>query len=94
MKTFVTDDYQISIGDDDCDCFDCRIKLYHTICISYNPVGKGPTWSKNDNIVGLKASYNIFGLDLTKHELEVLHEALELVGKQDIMDNEIVLVNK
>lgn len=92
MKTFVTDDYQISIRDGG--GFDCRIKLYHTVCISYNPVGKGPTWFKNDNIVGLTKSYSIFGLDLTKHELEVLHEALELVGKQDIMDNEIVLVNK
>ena len=89
MKTFVSNTYQITTKENG--GFECRITLDHSILITYEPVDKGFTWFKSDNIIGLTTSYNIFGLDLTKLELEVLCEALETVGKQDLA-SEIVFV--
>lgn len=90
MKTFVSDTYQIITKENG--GFECRITLFRNILITYNPDGKGFPWLRNDGNIGLTASYHIFGLDLTKPQLEVLHEALETVGRQDLT-SEIVFVD-
>lgn len=82
MSIFVSNTYQINTKEDG--RLACRITLNNTILITYNPVGEGFTWFKFDND-GMIPSYDIFDLELTKRELEILREALETAGKQDLM---------
>lgn len=93
MKTFVTDDYQISIKDNG--SFEVRIKSY--LCddtrIMYDPDSDEP-WAKWYGKETFEASKSLSGLWLNTSKLETLHEALEVVGKQDLMDKEIVFVDK
>ena len=95
MKTFVTDDYQVTLMDNGgVDII--RLGSY-IIRITYDPDNKKLPWviaEGSSNKPRITVSKSISGLGLTKPGLEKLHEALELVGKQDIMDNEIVFVNK
>lgn len=95
MKTFVSDDYQITLIDDD--RFECRITplLAHDVVINYNPeAAKKLYWSKESIFEDIRISKSIYGLHLTRYELEVLHKALEVINKQDLMDKEITFVNE
>lgn len=92
VKTFVADNYQISLGENG--SFEVRIKRYlcDDLRIIYNPDNKEP-WAKWYGRETCETSQSITGLWLSTTNLETLHEALEVVGKQDLMDNEIVFVN-
>ena len=90
MKTFISDDYQVTLKDNG--SFEVRIIEYFrndTIIIRYDSYNK--TWTIPKKI---KNSSNITDLQLSKSKLETLHEALEVIDKQDLMDNEIVFVDK
>lgn len=96
MKTFVTDDYQITLEDNGGLTVRIIKLLTYDILITYNPDNKEP-WAKvsrNGDISISKLSHSITGLGLSTSSLRILHEALETIGKQDLMDNEIVFVNK
>lgn len=92
MKTFVTDDYQVTLRDNG-----GVIVLIEGICtdirIIYNPESKH-NWSEEITGCGSKKSNSITGLELSTRLLKKLHKALEVVGKQDLFDKEIVFVNK
>ena len=92
MKTFVTDDYRVTLRDNG-----GVIVLIEGICtnthIIYNPESKH-NWSEEITGYGSKESNSITGLELSTWLLKKLHEALEVVGKQDLFDKEIVFVNK
>lgn len=94
MKTFVTDDYQIAIYDDG--GFKARIDgAMHDVIVEYNPSRKdGHYWSKNDNLWGYSISESLAGLWLSTWVLKKLHKALEAAGIQELMDKEIVFVDK
>ena len=92
MKTFVTDDYQVALRDNG--SVEVRIEgALINICIIYNPESK-LNWSKKIAGCSLKESNSIIGLGLPAWLLKMLREALEVVGKQDLFDKEIVFVNK
>jgi len=93
MKTFVSDDYQITLEDNG--GFTVSIKKYFIddTRITYNTDNKKP-WMKWYGKETFDSSQSITGLGLSTCDLRILHEALEVVGKQDLMDNEIVFVDK
>ena len=92
MKTFVSDKYQITF--DDKGGFTFRQASAVGDRVGYNPDNKTP-WSRQAyGYHGCILSKNISGLELSKTTLEELHSALELGNKQDLMDNEIVFVDK
>ena len=94
MKTYVSDYYQVTPMEDG------RIKiritrLYGTdTVIKYDPTDKKTPWTVNKGLWSVFDSQDITGLELTKYELDTLHDALTAVGKQDLMDNEIVFVGE
>lgn len=90
IKTFVSDYWQVSFNDEGRGKVLIRKQLTTDITILYNPEDKETPWLKDNGVAS--GSHNISGLGLTKYELERLHEALEAVGKQDLMDKEIVFV--
>ena len=96
MKTFVSDDYQITIYDKG--GFEARIigaKPKNDVFVRYNPSDKfGKYWTRNGKVHGYSSSECLGGLWLDKSKLKKLHEALEVIGKQDLMDNEIVFLDK
>ena len=92
MKTFVTDDYRVTLRDNG-----GVTVLIEGICtntrIIYSPESKH-NWSVETTGYGSKESNSITDLELSTRLLKKLHEALEVVGKQDLFDKEIVFVNK
>lgn len=100
MKTFVSDDYQVSLLDDG--SFEVRIKgfLCDDTRVKYNPNNKKEyTWTRGNGSVfstyeTYKTSQNLSGLWLSTSKLRTLHKALEVIGRQDLMDDEIVFVDK
>ena len=96
MKTFISDDYQITINDNG--GFVARIigaKPKYDVSVRYNPNDKfGKYWTRDGKVHGYSSSECLGGLWLDKSKLKKLHEALEVIGKQDLMDNEIVFVDK
>ena len=92
MKTFVSDDYQIAIYDDG--GFKCWLNgLTVNTIVEYNPSRKdGLYWSKCSHVYDYAMSESLTCLWLSTRQLRVLHEALEVANKQDLMDNEITFV--
>lgn len=101
MKTFVTDDYQVTLWDDG--SFKVRIRGFFCddTWVKYNPNSKNKedTWYMGNGSVfstyeTYKTSQNLSGLWLSTSKLRTLHKALEVIGRQDLMDDEIVFVDK
>ena len=92
MKTFVTDDYRVTLRDNGGVTVLIEGICINT-CIIYNPESKH-NWSVEITGYGSKKSNSITDLELSTRLLKKLHEALEAVGKQDLFDKEIVFVNK
>ena len=94
MKTFVSDNYQVTLMDNG--AVEVRIGHLGESIITYISVYGSPQWKKCDKYRPRNKiiAQSITGLELMTWELEKLHEALEVVGKQDLMDNEIVFVDK
>lgn len=93
--TYVSDYYQVTPMEDG--GFEATLGSSRETRITYNPDDKIKPWHKQ--VSGIfrdfhTYSQNITGLELTKYELKILHYALTAVGKQDLMDNEIVFVGK
>lgn len=92
MKTFVTDDYQVTLRDNG--GVEVLFEgVYTDIRILYDPDSKS-NWLEQMTGHGLRESNSITGLGLSTRILKKLCEALEVVGKQDLFDKEIVFVNK
>ena len=92
MKTFVADDYQVTLMDNG----GVRVLIEDSIdkYIMYVPDAKKP-WSKcGYNGYDLKKSNNIIDLDLSKWKLEILSKAFEVVGRRDLFDKEIAFINR
>ena len=91
MKTFVTDDYQVTLMDNG----GVKVTIYGeaiTHIIRYDPSDKKP-WSEYTRLnTYARESEDITGLNLNPYLLKKLHEALTVVNKQDLMDNEIIFV--
>lgn len=91
MKTFVTDDYQVTLRDNG------GVKVLilgrFSISIIYDPKSK-LNWSRRVTGFAAIESDSIGGLELFPGQLKILRKALTLVNKQDLFDNEIVFVNK
>lgn len=96
IKTFVSSDYQITF--DDKGGFEASVSpaLFCITRIIYNPNDREEPWFvRRENTAGIfycNESQFLSGLRLVKEELELLHKALEVAGKQDLMDDEIVFV--
>ena len=100
MKTFVTDDYQVALWDDG----SFEVHILHIFCddtcVKYSPNSeKEYTWAIGNGSVfstyqTYKTSQNLSGLWLSTSNLRTLHKALEVIGRQDLMDDEIVFVDK
>lgn len=93
--TYVADEYQVTPRDDG--SIIVRIaRIYGSdITIKYDPKEKEMPWTvSRSSVFGSFDSQDINGLELTKYELKILHDALVKVGKQDLMDNEIVFVEE
>lgn len=90
-KTFVTDDYQVTLMDDGgiMVLFEGEPK---DTCITYHENYKDSWWVRSPD--NCRESTFIGGLSLSKSLLEKLYEALKLVDKQGLMDDEIVFVDK
>lgn len=93
MKTFVSDDYQVTLMDNG----GVDVYIGRNLNITYNPNNEKNTWTLREDydfygVHNITTSQNITGLGLLKPGLVALRKALEIVGRQDIMDNEIVLV--
>lgn len=92
MKTFVTDDYQVTLRDNG----GVKVLIKGPFVdrrIIYDPKSK-LSWSEKATGRGPKESDSITDLELPVWLLKKLREALEVVGKQDLFDKEIVFVNK
>lgn len=90
-KTFVTDDYQVTLMDDGGVMVLFKGETGDT-CIAHYEDYEYPWLLQSSN--GRRESTFIGDLRLSKRLLEKLYEALKLVDKQDLMDDEIVFVDK
>lgn len=91
MKTYVTNDYQVTLRDNG----GVRVLIEGNTAnthIIYDPEGS-PRWSKHEVGYSFRGSNNITDIELPKWQLEILRDALALVNKQDLFDDEIVFVN-
>ena len=103
MKTFVSDDYQMKLDDKG----GFTIQLWEPVTtvvteIAYNP-GSKKHWIRKQSIYNLETdswktevikSQSLSDLRLLKRGYERLRKALESVGKQALVDNEIIFVDK
>ena len=92
MKTFVSNDYQVTLRDNG------GVKVFTnnglmSSRIIYDPESK-PSWSYQ--VIGLnyEESNSITGLELPTWKLKILREALKVVDKQDLFDKEIVFLDE
>lgn len=96
MKTYITDDYQVTVKDNASIVIFIPCGTVQVDYIIYNP-GKRKLWThirvQYAHKQYSKSAKSITELRLPQGLLKELHKALEVVNKQDIMDAEIVFVN-
>lgn len=94
MKTFVADDYQITLEDDGEITVSIN-SIKRLLCddtrITYSPDDK-KHWHRWYGRLSFEASQSITGLRLSTSDLRTLRKALGIIGRQDLMDDEIVFI--
>ena len=86
MKTYIADEYQVTLNDDG--GFEVLLTGFPREHIIYNPNKKRP-WAYTI-LSHYEEAETLIGLRLDTYSLRDLHEALEVIGKQDLMDVEII----